>query len=99
MPCFFNMDAHRVDEGCRMCGDPMAPALSTTSRAALTDTSSPLRTISAPVQRSAPLLSRSILSFFTRELVHVVRFDRCLIGRRKAFEVFQRQPSFCVTLK
>jgi len=82
-----------------MAGEPMLPALSTTSCVADTRTRCPPRNSVTPVQRNWPPASRSSTSWSVAVSVHTVRLGRPWAGRRKALDAFQRQPLFWFTSK
>ena len=81
-----------MPDSSRICGVPMAPAHSTVSRTAFTATSSPPFTTSAPLHTSSPLALRSMIKFLTCAWVHTVKLGRFMMGRKKALDVFHRQP-------
>jgi hypothetical protein len=90
-----------MPDSCRICGEPMLPALSTSSppgaRRAGT-ISLPVHTC-APAQRR-PASPRSTSRRATCAVVHSSKLGRPRqVGRRKALAAFQRQPAFWLTSK
>ena len=73
------------------CGEPIAPAASTTSRVARNATSAPATRASIPVARRSPFRP-SIRIRRARAWVTMSRFARPRAGRRNPRAVFQRIP-------
>ena len=94
MPCSRSSGAGPTPDSCRSCGEPIAPAASTTSPFATTSAVDPSSNRSTtPVARLTPSLL-SIVTRCTCALVTISRFVRCCTGRRNALVALQRTPRF-----
>ena len=94
MPCCFSSAAGPIPEHCMICGEPMAPAVSTVSIRAEANCDSPPRENSTPTTR-LPSIRRRL----TSACVTTFRLGRFITGRRNALVAFQRTPRFWLTSK